>query len=110
MSNRPEGADGDKEVVFAFEPDSVKIVELAKRLRALLHLRLNPTDLIPERRNYQRKISLHRFLKYISDLLGMTKDPGANEVAKWLACMSAMAENGTMQTDVVDVVIQTPGT
>lgn len=87
----------------------MKIVELAKRLRALLHLRLNPTNLIPERRNHQRKISLHRFLKYISDL-GMTKGPGANEVAKWLACMSAMAENGTMQTDVVDVVIQTPGT
>lgn len=39
----------------------------------------------------------------------MMKDIGANEVAKWLACMSAMAENGTMQTDVVDVVIQTPG-
>ena len=57
MSNRPEGADGDKEVVFAFEPDSVKIVELAKRLRALLHLRLNPTDLIPERRNINVKIA-----------------------------------------------------
>ena len=27
LSNQPEGADGDKEVIFAFEPDSVRIVE-----------------------------------------------------------------------------------
>ena len=31
----------------------------------------------------------------------MTRDPGADEAAKWIACMSAMAEKGTMQTDRV---------
>lgn len=109
LPDLPEGADGDKDDLFAHGLDSVQTIELASGLRAMLHPHLNPSDLSTVAAKAIYTIStVDSLAEYIKGLLGMTTGTGGDVAMKRAARMSAMldkystglpkAKNSAMQT------------
>lgn len=94
LPDLPEGADGDKDGFFAHGLDSVQTIELASGgLRALLHPRLNPSDLSTVAAKAIYAIStVDSLAEYIKGLLGMTTGTGGDVATKRAARMSAMLD------------------